>query len=71
MGLGPLYVFDNKDSVARYSDDEQDFTLLEQDQPMAKEEEEGVRGSKRRKDCKGKDDEKNHGREPAETLSIR
>ena len=33
----------NKASVARHADDKQDFTLLEQDQPMAEEEEEGVR----------------------------
>ena len=71
MGLGILFVFDNKDSVARRADDRQDFTLLEQDQPMAEEKEEGVRGSERRKDCNGKDNEKNDGRGPAETLSIR
>ena len=44
-----LFVLDNKASVARHANDRQDFTLLEQDQPMAQEEEEGVRGSKRRK----------------------
>ena len=66
-----LFVFVNKDSVARHSDDRQDFTLLEQDQPMAEEKEEGVRGSKRRKDCNGKDNEKSDGRGPAESLSIR
>ena len=71
MGLGMLFVFDNKDSVARHADDGQDYTLLEQDQPMFEEKEEGVRGSERRKDCSGKDNEKNIGRGPAETLSIR
>ena len=29
MGLGMLFVFDNKDSVARHADDGQDYTLLE------------------------------------------
>ena len=71
MGLRMLFVFDNKDSVARHADDGQDYTLLEQDQPMFEEKEEGVRGSERRKDCSGKDNEKNIGRGPAETLSIR
>ena len=67
-----LFVLDNKASVARLANDRQDFTLLEQDQPMAEEKEpEGVRGSKRRKDCNGKNNEKNNGRGPAETLSIR
>ena len=65
-----LFVLDT-DSVARHSDDRQDFTLLKQDQPMAEEKEEGVRGSERRKDCNGKDNEKSVGRGPAETLSIR
>ena len=55
MRLEMLFVFDNKDSVARHSDDWQDFTLLEQDQPMAEEKEEGVRGSERRKDCVDRD----------------
>ena len=61
----------NKASVARHANDREDFTLLEQDQPMAEEKEEGVRGSKRRKDCNGKDNEKNDGWRPAEALSIR
>ena len=38
---------------------------------MFEEKEEGVRGSERRKDCNGKDNEKNNERGPAETLSIR
>ena len=38
---------------------------------MFEEKEEGVRESERRKDCNGKDNEKNIGRGPAETLSIR
>ena len=38
---------------------------------MFEEKEEGVRGSERRKDCSGKDNDKNIGRGPAETLSIR
>ena len=71
MGLGMLFVLNNKASVTRHADDKQDFTLLEQDQPMAEEEEEGVRGGERRKDCNGKDNEKNDGRGPAEDLSIR
>ena len=45
-----LFVFDNKDSIARHSDDRQDFTL---DQPVAEEKEEGVRGSERRKQWEG------------------
>ena len=38
---------------------------------MAEEKEKGVRGSKRRKDYNWKDNEKNNGRGPADTLSIR
>ena len=52
-----LFVLDNKASVARHANDRQDFTLLEQDQPMAEEEEEGMRGSERRKYYNGKDNE--------------
>ena len=66
-----LFVLNNKASVARHADDKQDFTLLEQDQPMAEEEEEGVRGGERRKDCNGKDNEKNNGQGPSDALSIR
>ena len=43
MGLGMLFVLNNKASVARHADGKTDFTLLEQDQPMAEEEEEGER----------------------------
>ena len=68
-----LFVLDNKASVARHANDRQDFTLLEQDQPMAdrqdftlleqdqpmaEEEEEGMRGSERRKYYNGKDNER-------------